>query len=205
MAFIVPLVAAAGTAIGSAGTAIGGLLGSAGAAVGSAGSAISSALTTTAGAGGILGTGLSGWQALSLGGSIFSGIASYSAAQQQSAAYQLQATNALIQGNQQAMEYQKQGIAVLNRTIETNALIRARGSAGGIDPFSGSAQTLSDYAMTKGVDEFNWARSNSEMSILSGRANQAEYLTAADNASSMGMFNLIGSGLLGATRLKALG
>lgn len=204
MAFIVPLVAAAGTAIASAGTAIGGLLGAGTAATAATGAATAAASAAPAAAG-ILGTGLSGWQMLSLGGSLFSGIAQYSSAQQQAAAYQLQATNAVIQGNQQAMEYQKQGIAVLNRTIETNALIRARGGAGGIDPFSGSASTLSDYAMSKGVDEFNWARTNTDMAILSGRANQAAYLTAADNASSMGMFNLLGSGLMGVTRLKALG
>lgn len=197
MAFIVPLVAAAGTAIGSAGAAIG-------TAIGSAGSAIGGLLSSGATAGGILGTGLNAWQALSLGGSIFSGVAQYGAAQAQSAAYQLQATNALIQGNQQAQEYQRQGIAVLNRTIETKSLIAARGGAGGIDPFSGSAQTLSDYAMSKGVDEYNWARSNTEMAIMSGQANQASYMAAADSASRMGMFNLIGSGLMGGARLKAL-
>jgi hypothetical protein len=203
--FMIPLVAsgigAIGSAVGSVGSAIGSAAGAIGGLAGTAAPVVSSATTTA----GILGTGLSGWQALALGGSIFSGIASYSSAQQQAAAYQLQATNAVIQGNQQAMEYQKQGIAVLNRTIETNALIRARGSAGGIDPFSGSAEALSTYAMSKGGDEFNWAQSNSDMSILSGRANQASLLTAADNARSMGMFNLIGSGLMGVTRLKALG
>jgi hypothetical protein len=204
MAFIVPLVAAAGSAIASAGAAIGGLLGAGTAATAATGAATAAATAAPAAAG-IFGTGLTGWQALSLGGSLFSGVAQYGAAQQQAAAYELQATNALIQGNQQAQEYQKQGIAVLNRTIETNALINARGGAGGIDPFSGSAATLSDYAMSKGVDEFNWARSNSEMAILSGQANQAAYLSAASGARSMGMFNLIGSGLLGATRLKALG
>lgn len=203
--FMIPLVAsgigAVGTAVGAVGSAIGSAAGALGGLAGTAAPVVSGATTGA----GILGTGLSGWQMLSLGGSIFSGISQYNAAQQQAAAYQLQATNAVIQGNQQAMEYQRQGISVLNRTIETNALIRARGSAGGIDPFSGSAQTLSDYAMSKGVDEFNWARTNTDMSILSGRANQAAYLTAADNASSMGMFNLLGSGLMGMTRLRALG
>ena len=195
MAFIVPI-------IGAIGSAVGGLLGGGAAAVGTgAAVAETAAVASTAG---VLGTGLSGWQMLSLGSTLFSGVAQYSAAQQQAAAYELQATSALIQGNQQAMEYQRQGIAVLNRTIETNALIAARAGAGGIDPFSGSPGTLSDYAMAKGVDEYNWARTNTDMAILSGRANQAAYLSAADNASSMGMFNLIGSGLMGATRLRAL-
>jgi hypothetical protein len=210
MAFVIPLAVAAASAIGTAGAAIGtaaaGLFG-AGTAATAATAATGAATAATAAApaaAGIFGTGISAWQALSLGGSLFSGVASYSAAQQQASAYELQATNAVIQGNQQAQEYQKQGISVLNRTIETNALIRARGGAGGIDPYSGSAANLSDYAMSKGVDEFNWARSNSQMAIMSGQANQASNIGAASGARSMGTFNLIGSGLMGAARMKAL-
>lgn len=202
------MVAAVGTAIGSAvgavGSAIGGLLG-AGTTAGAIGGAAPVVTGAANAAGGILGTGLSGWQALSLGGTLLSGVTQMMASNQQAAAYQMQATNALIQGQQQALEYKRQGISVLNRTIETSALINARGGAGGIDPYSGSAQTLTDYAMSKGVDEFLWARDNARMSILSGQGNYAAYMSAADSASSMGLVNLLGTSLTGITKLKALG
>lgn len=203
MSFVVPLIGMIGAGIASGGAALGGLLGAGAAAEGAAvagGAAAASGAAT-----GILGTGLSGWQALQLGGSLFSGLSQYQAGQQQAAAYQLQATNALIQGNQQAQEYQRQGIAVLNRTIETRALIGARAGAGGIDPYSGSPGALTEYAMAKGVDEYNWARTNTLMSNLSGQANQAAYLTAADSASSSGLMNALGTGLMGAVKLKAIG
>lgn len=209
--FLVPIVAGIGTAIGSAvgavGTAIGGLLG-AGTAAGAAGGIVGSAAPVVGGAAnaaGILGTGLSGWQALSLGGTLLSGVTQMMASSQQAAAYQMQATNSLIAGQQQALEYKRQGIAVLNRTIETSALVNARAGAGGIDPFSGSPSTLTDYAMNKGVDEYMWTRDNAKMSILSGQGNYAAYMAAADSASTMGMVNLLGSGLTGITKLKALG
>jgi hypothetical protein len=80
MAFIVPLVAAAGSAIASAGAAIGGLLGAGTAATAATGAATAAATAAPAAAG-IFGTGLTGWQALSLGGSLFSGVAQYGAAQ----------------------------------------------------------------------------------------------------------------------------
>lgn len=210
--FLVPVVAAVGSAIGSAfaavGSTIGGLLGATAATTttaGTIGGAVGSLAPTVAPAAtGLFGTGISGWQLLSLGGTVMSGLAQMTASQQQSAAYQIQATNALIQGQQQSMEYQRQGVSVLNRTIETSALINARAGAGGIDPYSGSASTLAEFAMNKGVDEFIWAKDSSSMALMSGQGSYASNMAAAASSRSMGMMNLIGTGLTGIAKLKAL-
>ena len=133
---------------------------------------------------------------ISLLSTVASGIGGFATASAQSEAMKTQATNALVQGNQQAMNYQRQAIQVMNRTIETTALINARGAASGIDPFSGSAGALSEYALGKGIDEYNWAQENVQMARLSGRANQAAYRSAAQSYRTQGAFALT-SGLLG--------
>ena len=109
----------------------------------------------------------------------------------------MQATNAIIEGNQKAIEYRRQGNQVLTKTLESEAMIRAKGGAGGIDPFSGSMQTLADYAWNKGADEYYWAQENVQFAKNMGEANAAGFRSAASSARSAGMSNLIGGGLMG--------
>lgn len=199
--FIVPLITAIGSA---AGTLFG--VGEAAAVAGGAAAAGGAASAATA-ATGILGTGIT-WSGLSTGlgliGSGVSALASYNQGQQQAAAYRLQATNALIEGNQRSIEYQRQGLQVMGRMIETNATINARAAAGGIDPFSGSAGDLSTYAFAKGADEYSWAKQNATSAILQGESTAAAYRTAAGNAESSGTMNAVGSLLMGAARFGSI-
>jgi hypothetical protein len=167
------------------------ILGAVGSAAGAFGGAV-------AGIGGLA-------QSLGLISSLVSGVASFASSMAQANAYKIQATNALIQANSQAQEYQRQGIAVLNRTLETRSLINARAGAGGIDPFSGSPSALAEYAMGKGVDEFNFARTNVDIAMLSGRANQAAYLSAASSTRAIGAINLVGTSLMGVARMGGIG
>lgn len=187
MAFIVPLVAAVGSAVGSAGAAVG-------TAVGAGASAVGSAVA-----------GMSLWQGLGLLGSAVSAVGALNAASTQAEAYKMQATNSIIQGNQQSIEYQRQGIQVLRKVAETDATIRARAAAGGIDPYSGSASQLGDMTFSRGLDEYNWARDNAQMAIYSGQANSSAMMTAASNAQTAGYYNAAGSLLMGAAQLKKIG
>lgn len=208
MAFVVPVFAAIGSAIGSVGSAIGGALGIGGAAATTAGAAGSAA--------GLFGTSLTIGQALSaaatigsaglgLVGTAMAAKAQISSGENQSMAYQLAATNALIEGNQRAIEYKRQGNQVLSRTIETDALIKARAGAGGIDPFSGSAGALSEYAFMKGVDEYNLAAENAQFSILQGQSSEASYNMAAASALKSGQQSAVATGILGASKFLASG
>lgn len=170
------------------------MLATAGTAIGSAGAAVGSAVG-----------GLSLWQGLGLVGSFVSAIGSINQANAQADAYRLQATNAIIQGNQQSMEYQRQGIQVMRKVQETESTIRARAAAGGIDPFSGSAGTLGDITFARGGDEYQWARDNAQMAIFSGKANSAAMMTAASNAQTAGYYNAGGSLLMGFGQLAKTG
>jgi len=160
---------------------------------------------TAAATAGLFGTGISLWQGLGLLGTAVSSIATMSAGAAQADAYKLQATNALIQSRQQALEYQKQGVQVMNKMLETNATINARAAAGGIDPFSGSAGRLSEYAFSRGADEYNLAKENAASAILQGQANSEAYLSAAESASSSGIISGITGLMMGAAKMGSIG
>jgi hypothetical protein len=65
-----------------------------------------------------------------------------------------QATMVRTQAKSEALKYKQQGVAVLDNILRTDAAINARAAAGGIDPFSGSAGALSQYAMSKGAGQY---------------------------------------------------
>ena len=102
--------------------------------------------------------------------SIGSGAAAIAAGQQQQQLYNLQATQAEMQGRQaqlkarsDELKYRQQGVAALDRTLSTVAAIAARAGAGSVDPFSGSANALTTFALGKGFGEFNLSQENAEM------------------------------------------
>jgi hypothetical protein len=188
MAFLIPIFTSIGGALGIGEAAA--VTGAA--AAGSAASAAGAAATIAPAAAG----GFSIWNGLGLLSSAVSAIGSISSANAQADAMRLQATNQIIQGNAQSMEYQRQGLSVMRRVQETEATIRARGAAGGIDPFSGSAGVLGDLSFSRGADEYNWARENASMAVLGGQSNAAAYRSAASSMETAGMFNA-GTSLVG--------
>jgi hypothetical protein len=189
MGFLVPIFASIGGALG---------IGEAAAVTGAAaaGSAASAAGATAALAPAVASGGFSIWNGLGLLSSAVSAIGSISSANAQADAMRLQATNQIIQGNAQSMEYQRQGLSVMRRVQETEATIRARGAAGGIDPFSGSAGVLGDLSFSRGADEYNWARDNAASAVMAGQSNAAAYRSSASSMETAGLFNA-GTSLVG--------
>lgn len=107
------------------------------------------------------------------------------AAQAEQAA--MQATQARVQARSEALKFRRQGVEVLDRIVRNNATINARAGAGGIDPFSGSAKSLQQYALAKGGLEFFTAEDNEAITTLMGEhrakqfMHQAEVLTMRGN------------------------
>lgn len=167
--------------------------------------AIPAALAAGAGAVGTAAAGLSFSSILGIVGSAVSAVGSIAAGNAQAQAYKMQATSSLIEGNQRALEYRRQGNQVLQKILETQASVAARGAAGGIDPYSGSAGALSEYALAKGTDEFIYAQDNAQMAILGGQANAAGYRSAASSARSMGLINAAGSLIGGIAKANSIG
>ena len=60
-----------------------------------------------------------------------------------------QAQQTRLQAKQEALRQKEQGIKVLENILQTESMLVARGAAGGIDPFSGSAQDLAIWNQAK--------------------------------------------------------
>lgn len=202
MTFMIPLVMAGAEAIGATGVAAS-ALGTAGATAaldGALGAGFYGANIALAPAAAAIAPAAAGgfsiWNGLGLLSSAVSAIGQMNSANAQADAMRLQATNQIIAGNAQSLEYQRQGLSVMRRVQETEATIRARGAAGGIDPFSGSAGTLGDLSFSRGADEYNWARENASGAVMAGQSNAAAYRSSASSMETAGLFNA-GTSLLG--------
>ena len=111
---------------------------------------------------------------ISVGSKLMGAQASYDVGKAEQRGYQLQAEQALLRGRSEAIAYKQKGADALGRLNETLAAIIARAGAGGVDPTSGSAATIQQFAMGEGVDEFNIAADNAALAI--GEASQQAYI-----------------------------
>ena len=95
--------------------------------------------------------------------------------------YDAKAAQERLRGRSQALQYKQQGINVLRQLNENLASTVARAAAGGVDPLSGSALNLQNYAMREGVRDYNQSRDNA--TIATGMAEyQAKQYKAAGSA-----------------------
>lgn len=105
----------------------------------------------------------------------------YEQGKMQAMSFRLQATQAELQGRQNALNYSRQGLQVLRRQEQLAATVRARASAGGVNPFTGSALTIQQVDMMKAQEEAEIARENAQAAIYGGLA-QSQSLQAAAGA-----------------------
>ena len=100
----------------------------------------------------------------------------------------LQAEQASIEGKQRALQAEQQANMVLQKLNETNAAARARGSAGGVQAFEGSAALIQDVNMRRAGREFDVSLSNAAGAERMGQAQMAMYASAANQAEKQGYF-----------------
>jgi hypothetical protein len=98
-----------------------------------------------------------------------------------------QATMARLQGKQEALKYREQGVQVLENILQTQATINARAAAGGVDPFSGSAKALSEYALSRGALESYTIMDNQVIAERGGEMQAQQYMQQARGVMRAGM------------------
>lgn len=133
-----------------------------------------------------------GASTLQLVGAAFSAVSAISqmqAGRQQARAYQAQAKQAELRGKQAELQYRQQGIEVLRRTRQNLSTVTARAAAGGLDPYSGSPQSLRNYAAATGAEEFYLAQENAQLAQITGEVNAAQYRSAASQARRQGFMS----------------
>jgi len=135
--------------------------------------------------------------AIALTGAGISAFTAYQSGQMQAIGMRLQASQAQLQGRQNALNYSRQGLQVLRRQEQLAAAVRARAASGGIDPFSGSALTIQQMDLMRAQEEAEIARENAQMSIYGGLAQSQSLQAAATGAEFIGTIGAIGSGVRG--------
>jgi hypothetical protein len=101
----------------------------------------------------------------------------------------LQAEQASLEGKQRALQNEQQANMVLARLNETNAAARARGSAGGVQAFQGSAALIQQINTTRAGKEFDVSLTNAAGAERMGEAQKSMYASAANQAEKQGYFS----------------
>ena len=118
---------------------------------------------------------------------------SISAGRTQQRMYNAQAEQARIQGRSQAISYKQQGAMVLRNLNETLASTIALAGAGNIDPTSGSARVMQDFARAEAYAEYGTALDNAVLA-KEGAAAQAQVFRMAGRAAyQTGVINAVGA------------
>ena len=133
-----------------------------------------------------------------------SAVGALAAGAAQKRAYDAQARQAEIRGRSQAIAYKQQGADALRNLNETLAAVIARSAARGVDPTSGSAATIQQYAMSEGAREFSIAADNSVMALGQADTQAYQYRAAGQAAQTNAFVQAAGTVATGAYRYGQL-
>jgi hypothetical protein len=139
---------------------------------------------------------------LAIAGSAISAYGQIQAGKAQARGLAQQAAMAQVQARGEALKYQQQGVATLKNIVRTNSTLNARAAAGGIDPFSGSALGLAQFAESEGAMEYFVTDDNQIIAREGGSIQAQLYMDQAKQAKRGAMFAAAGT-LLGAGPVNA--
>ena len=103
--------------------------------------------------------------------------------------YNQQAAMTRIETERAAIKYEFQANQILQRTNAANAAVIARGFAGGVNAFDGSAGLIQAVNSTRGGKEFAFALSGAEGQRRNGLIQASLYEDAGATAERTGYFN----------------
>jgi hypothetical protein len=103
--------------------------------------------------------------------------------------YNQQAAMTRIETERAAIKYEFQANQILQRTNAANAAVIARGFAGGVNAFEGSAGLIQSVNNTRGGKEFAFALSGADSQRRNGLIQASLYEDAGATAERTGYFN----------------
>jgi hypothetical protein len=123
---------------------------------------------------------------------ILSAYGSIKAGQDKKKYYDQQAAVTRIETERAAIKYEFQANQILQRTNAANAAVIARGFAGGVNAFDGSAGLIQAVNNTRGGKEFAFALSGAEGQRRNGLIQASLYQDAGATAEQTGYFDAAG-------------
>lgn len=116
----------------------------------------------------------------------------YQAGRAQAKGLAREASMKTIEYKGKELDAKAQGVEALKQLNRANAALNARAAAGGIDPFSGSAQNLAIFNMSEGAQEFYISEDNQIIAREGGRLAARNLMKQAKAAYQAGIFEAAG-------------
>ena len=123
-------------------------------------------------------------------------------ANQQAALYDAQAAQEKLKGRSQAIAYKQQGADILRGMNENIASTVAFAGANNIDPLSGSALRLQEYAESEGITAYTAALDNAVLAEGMAGFQADQYVMAGSIAQTSGYIDAAGSMATGYAKYK---
>lgn len=121
--------------------------------------------------------------------SVASAFQTLQAGKSQSEMYKLQAAQARLKASRDALQYEQQGNQIFERLLQTNATAAARGFAGGVSGFSGSAKLIQERNERTAGQDINIMQQGAKEAISFGEVQSNMLKSAADQARSSSYFD----------------
>jgi hypothetical protein len=119
--------------------------------------------------------------------------------------YNQVAAQTRVETERKAIQYEFQANQILQRTNTANAAVIARGFAGGVNAFEGSAGLIQSVNNTRGGKEFAFALAGADSQRRNGLIQASLYETAGTTAEQTGYFNAAGKLGMAAASYGSLG
>jgi len=144
--------------------------------------------------------------ALAAGGlAVLSAYGSIKEGQDKKKYYDQMAQQTRVETERKAIQYEFQANQILQRTNAANAAVIARGFAGGVQAFEGSAGLIQAVNNTRGGKEFAFALSGAEGQRRNGLIQASLYESAGTTAEQTGYFNAAAKLGMAAASASSLG
>jgi hypothetical protein len=121
-----------------------------------------------------------------------SAVGSLRQGQQQASMYRLQAQQAQLKASRDALQYEQQANSVLDRLLQNNATAAAKGFAGGVSGFSGSAKLVQERSTKVAGKDVGVLQEGSKAAISFGEVQSRMLNEAASDAITGSYFDAIG-------------
>lgn len=129
---------------------------------------------------------------IAAGGAVVSAAGSIQQGRQQAQMYELQAQQAKLKAQRDALQYEQQANGVLDRLLQTNAVAAAKGFAGGVSGFSGSAKLIQDVNQKRAGKDIGVLQEGAKSAQSFGDIQSMMLTEAADQAITGSYFDAFG-------------
>jgi hypothetical protein len=129
---------------------------------------------------------------IAAGAGVMSAVGSIRQGKQQATMYRMQAQQATLKASRDALQYEQQANSVLERVLQNNATAAAKGFAGGVSGFSGSAKLIQERSTKVAGKDVGVLQEGAKSALSFGEIQSNMLNEAAKDAITGSYFDAIG-------------